>query len=55
MTPLYLFNFPHAIGGAGTKVAHLLRLLHADYDLTLVPDDPLAAGGCGAGWRSCVL
>ena len=40
MPPLYLFNFPHPVGGAGTKVAHLLRLLHHDYDLTLVPNDP---------------
>lgn len=47
MTPLYLFNFPHPVGGAGTKVAHLLRLLHGDFDITVVPNDasPLADAG----------
>ena len=36
--PLYFFNYPNAIGGAGTKVSHLLRLLHQDYAITMVPN-----------------
>ena len=35
---VYLFNWPSALGGADTKVAHLLRLLHADYDWTVIPN-----------------
>ena len=47
--PLYLFNWPDAVGGAGTKVAHLLLLLHETFRITLVPNEParLADGKWG--------
>ena len=35
---VYLFNWPCPVGGAGTKVTHLLRLLANDYDWTCVPN-----------------
>ena len=35
---VYLFNWPSPVGGAGTKVTHLLRLLHADYEWIAVPN-----------------
>ena len=41
---LYLFNWPDAVGGAGTKVWHLLRLLHRDFAITVVPNE---ASKCG--------
>src|SRR2546426_3212145 len=34
---LYLFGVPGPVGGAATKVAHLLRLLHRDFSITVVP------------------
>ena len=36
--PLYFFNWPSNVGGADTKVTHLLLLLHRDYDITMVPN-----------------
>ena len=35
---VYLFNWPSPVGGAGTKVTHLLRLLHGDYEWIAVPN-----------------
>ena len=35
---VYLFNWPSPVGGAGTKVTHLLRLLHRDYEWIAVPN-----------------
>jgi len=34
---LYLFGVPGPLGGAATKIAHLIRLLHCDFALTVVP------------------
>jgi glycosyltransferase involved in cell wall biosynthesis len=36
---LYIFGWPGAIGGASTKMAHLLRLLHRRFPLVVVPND----------------
>jgi hypothetical protein len=36
--PLYLFNWPSHVGGADTKVTHLLLLLHREFDITVVPN-----------------
>ncbi len=33
---LYLIGIPGRIGGASTKILHLLRLLHGDFQITLV-------------------
>jgi glycosyltransferase involved in cell wall biosynthesis len=33
---LYLFGIPANIGGASTKMAHLIRLLHKDFKITVV-------------------
>src|SRR5260370_22147407 len=33
---LYLFGVPANIGGASTKMAHLIRLLHNDFKITVV-------------------
>jgi len=35
---LYFFNWPSNVGGADTKMVHLLRLLHRDYEITMVPN-----------------
>lgn len=35
--PLYLFSAPGTIGGASTKVAHLIRLLSNVFKITVVP------------------
>jgi len=35
---LFLFNWPSPVGGADTKLAHLLRLLGPHYDITVVPN-----------------
>ena len=35
---LYFFNWPSAVGGADTKVAHLLRLLSPHFEITVVPN-----------------
>ena len=37
--PVYLFGWPSFLGGADTKVAHLLRLLHRDFAFTVIPND----------------
>ncbi len=34
---LYLFGVPGKIGGAATKIAHLIRLLHGNFRITVVP------------------
>lgn len=36
---LYFFGWPGYIGGADTKLAHLLPLLHRDLSITMVPND----------------
>ena len=36
--PIYIFGWPSYMGGADTKLAHLLWLLHDDYRLTVVPN-----------------
>jgi len=41
--PLYLFGVPGKLGGAATKVAHLVRLLHRDFQITVVPPSPQSA------------
>lgn len=33
---LFLFGVPGKIGGASTKIAHLIKLLHTDFDITVV-------------------
>lgn len=40
MTKVYLFGWPGTIGGASTKFAHLVRLLHRRYPVTVVSLDP---------------
>ena len=35
---VYIFGWPSFVGGADTKLADLIRLLHADFNLTLVPN-----------------
>src|SRR5438034_4600558 len=34
---LYLFGVPGKIGGAATKIEHLIRLLHGNFRITVVP------------------
>jgi glycosyltransferase involved in cell wall biosynthesis len=34
---LYLFGIPGKIGGASTKIAHLIKLLHRDFNIMVVP------------------
>ena len=36
---LYIFGWPDLIGGASTKLAHLLRLLHRRFPIVLVPNE----------------
>src|SRR4051812_28194718 len=36
---LYVFGWPGALGGASTKLAHLLRLLHRRFPIVLVPNE----------------
>lgn len=43
---LYVFNWPDAVGGAGTKVWHLLRLLRGEFAITVVPNE---GEKCGDG------
>jgi hypothetical protein len=38
-TPLYFFGWPGFVGGADTKMAHLLELIHRHYQITLVAND----------------
>jgi hypothetical protein len=33
---LYLFGVPGTLGGASTKIVHLVRLLHGDFRITVV-------------------
>lgn len=37
MSKLYIFGTPGDVGGAATKISHLLRLLHESFDITVVP------------------
>ncbi len=34
---IYFFGWPSELGGAGTKLAHLLRLLRGEFEITVVP------------------
>lgn len=36
---IYIFGWPSFLGGADTKLAHLLLLLHKEYRLTVIPND----------------
>ncbi len=36
---LYIFGWPGVIGGASTKLAHLLRLLHKRFPILVVPNE----------------
>ena len=36
---VYIFGWPSFLGGADTKLAHLLILLHRDYEITVIPND----------------
>jgi glycosyltransferase involved in cell wall biosynthesis len=36
---VYIFGWPSFVGGADTKLAHLVSLLHAEFVLTVVPND----------------
>jgi len=36
--PVYLFGTPGNLGGASTKICHLVRLLHKDFQITIVPN-----------------
>jgi hypothetical protein len=38
-TAIYIFGWPSLLGGADTKLAHLLILLHEEYQLTVIPND----------------
>jgi glycosyltransferase involved in cell wall biosynthesis len=38
--PLFLWGVPGAIGGAATKISHLIRLLHNDFEIKLVAMEP---------------
>jgi glycosyltransferase involved in cell wall biosynthesis len=37
--PIYVFGWPSFLGGADTKLAHLLVLLHRHFRITVVPND----------------
>ena len=47
---LYFFGWPSYVGGADTKLAHLLLLLHGHYDITVVPNTREQLGQ--ADWRA---
>lgn len=36
---LYVFGWPSFVGGADTKLAHLLVLLHEHCDITVIPNE----------------
>lgn len=36
---LYVFGWPSFLGGADTKLAHLFRLLHRSFQITVIPND----------------
>jgi hypothetical protein len=38
--PVYIFGWPSNVGGADTKLAHLLVLLHKEFDITVIPNEP---------------
>jgi len=38
---IYIFGWPSFLGGADTKLAHLLVLLHREYRITVIPNDAL--------------
>ena len=61
---IYCFNWPSHVSGTDTKFVHLLRLLHRDYDITVVPNTReqfeqkkwrrwLAGLGVKRCWRIC--
>lgn len=37
MSALYIFGTPGELGGAATKITHLVRLLHQSFEITVVP------------------
>src|SRR5882672_7600306 len=37
LPPLFVYGAPHTIGGASTKLAHLIRLLQSVFRITVVP------------------
>ena len=37
--PLFLFGLPREVGGASTKIAHLIRLLREFFEITVVVPD----------------
>ncbi len=37
--PIYVFGWPSFLGGADTKLAHLLKLLHGKSPITVIPND----------------
>jgi hypothetical protein len=41
MTSLYFFGWPDHVGGASTKLAHLLALLAPHYSVYVIPDDEI--------------
>jgi hypothetical protein len=43
VSPLYIFGVPGSIGGASTKIAHLIKLLHKVLPITLVLPDRASA------------
>jgi len=50
-TKLFWFNWPSHVGGADTKFTHLLPLLAAEYEITVVPNDPKSlASGLWCNW-----
>src|SRR5437899_10021123 len=36
---LFIFGWPSFLGGADTKLAHLLDLLHKDCNITVIPNE----------------
>ena len=36
---IYVFGWPSFLGGADTKLAHLLRLIHGHFSITVIPND----------------
>src|SRR5271165_2009807 len=38
-TAIYVFGWPSFLGGADTKLTHLLILLHKNYRITVIPND----------------
>ena len=44
--PIYIVGWPGRIGGASTKIAHLIRLLHQRFDLTVALPQKQFIGDC---------